>query len=56
MMGSSTLALPGRPWPVGRRIFLSAIGAIAQCIEAKVSEVGGADATTLVVSRDYDLG
>src|SRR5690606_14624534 len=31
-------------------------GAIAQSIEAKVKEVGGADATTLVVSGDYDLG
>lgn len=35
---------------------MSAIGAIAQSIEAKVKEVGGADATTLVVSGDYDLG
>lgn len=31
-------------------------GAIAQSIEAKVKEVGGADAKTLVVSGDYDLG
>lgn len=31
-------------------------GAIAQAIEAKVKEIGGADAKTLVVSGDYDLG
>ncbi|PIO97183.1 Periplasmic binding protein/LacI transcriptional regulator [uncultured Pleomorphomonas sp.] len=31
-------------------------GAIAKSIEAKVKEVGGADARTLVMSGDYDLG
>jgi ribose transport system substrate-binding protein len=31
-------------------------GAIAKSIEAKVKEAGGADAKTLVMSGDYDLG